>query len=212
MIIDFTEKVSEAQRPRRIAPQTADVLSAYATKNRPFESKIITYTLLSPIFDLIQSLSTFIVIHGRRMSLDCFPIDMPLLISASNLGGGGGAAGQDLVVLLNVDDSGIGGGSGNATNDSGRVGEGDGTEVGKGDQLAGGIALLKVLDDPLGVILAERAIGHAGEGLLHGGTGSQVLNGRSAASLACCNDGHLDRVTSGDGDAREVVYMAKLTK
>lgn len=137
---------------------------------------------------------------------------MPLLISASDLGGRGGAAGQDLVVLLNVDNGGIGGGSGNAINDSGRVGEGDGTEVGKGDQLAGGVALLKVLHDPLGVILAERAIGHAGEGLLDGGTGSQVLDSGGAASLACRNDGHLDGVTRGDGDAREVVYMVGLAK
>lgn len=137
---------------------------------------------------------------------------MPLLISASDLGGGGRAAGEDLVVLLDIDNGRVGGGSGNAINDSGRVGEGDGTKVGKWDQLAGGVAFLKVLDDPLGVILAERAIGHAGEGLLHSGTGGQVLDSRSAASLACRDDGHLDGVTRGDGYAREVVYMTALIK
>lgn len=132
---------------------------------------------------------------------------MPLLISASHLGGGSGAVGQDFVVLLDVDDRGISGGSSNAIDDSGRVGEGDGTEVGKGNQLAGGVTLLKVLHDPLGVILAERAIGHAGESLLDRGTGGKVLDGGSAASLACRDHGHLDRVTRRDGDAREVVYI-----
>jgi hypothetical protein len=67
-------------------------------------------------------------------------------------GARGAAGGEDGAALLDVEDAGAGDADGGAGLDGGGAGEGDGVEVGEGDEGAAGLV---VLDDPLGVVLAE---------------------------------------------------------
>lgn len=103
-----------------------------------------------------------------------------------------------------------------------RIGESDAAEVDEGDE---GGALLEVLDDPLGVGLAEVALGTlVGERVGHGLTGGEVLDvslgeyeymhntdGSERISLtdtaggAVCGHGDEDVVACGEANAAEVV-------
>lgn len=71
-------------------------------------------------------------------------------VGDDDLGVRDGYGGQDLAALLNVDDGGTGRADGAAAADGRGAREGHGAEVSKGHEAA---ALLKVLDDPLGVEL-----------------------------------------------------------
>jgi len=121
---------------------------------------------------------------------------------------GGGAASQDLAVLLDIDDGGAGDTDRAGSVSSGGTGEGDGAEVGESDL---GAALVEVLNDPLSIGLAKGAQGSlVGEGVLDGLAGGHVLNGSNTASLAGCSDGNGDLVTSGKADATEVVCVVRV--
>ena len=122
-----------------------------------------------------------------------------------NIGDGDGAArggdgGQHGAALLDVDEGGARGADGAARGARGRAGELDGAEVGEGHE---GAALLEVLDDPLGVVLAERGL--AGERVRDGLARAHVRDLRRAAGLGRRGDGDGDGVAGGEGDAREVV-------
>lgn len=125
--------------------------------------------LLPPIFvTLIITIESLETSVQRPSFLNLFFLH----VSAGNLAGGGRAVSKDLIALLNVDDGGIARVDDTAGLGGGDVGEGNGAEVSKGHERAGGAALLKVLHDPLGVVLAEGAVRDVGEGLGHGGAGS----------------------------------------
>jgi len=112
------------------------------------------------------------------------------------------AAGEDLGVLLNVDDAGAGNTDGGSGLDGRSTGEGDSAKVGEGDK---GGTRLEVLNNPLSVILAEVTLLATGESVCDGSTRSNVLDDSFTSSLGSCGDGSLDGVTSRDADTREVV-------
>lgn len=116
-------------------------------------------------------------------------------------GGAAGSAGRlDLKGSTHVDDGGAGGVDGSTVLGGRGTSELERAVVGEADQ---GVTLLKVLDDPLGVVLAQR-VDLSGEGVGHGDTGSQVLDDGSAGLQAGGSDGALDGVAGRDGDAGEV--------
>lgn len=80
------------------------------------------------------------------------------------------------------------------------VGEGDSAEVGKGNERA---ALLVVLNDPLGILLAKR--GSRSDRLCDGFALGDVLDNRGTGFGAGGGDGQLDAVTRGERNAGEVV-------
>lgn len=114
---------------------------------------------------------------------------------------GDGNGGQNLV-LLDVDDGGILRTNGRAILGSGAAGESHGAKVGKGNQ---GVILLKVLDDPLSVVLTQIAINTPSEAVGDRGTGAHVLNRGGTSGVAAGIDGDLDGITGRDGDVAEVV-------
>lgn len=116
-------------------------------------------------------------------------------------GGAAGSAGRlNAEAGAHVDDSGAAGVDSRAA-----LGSLGGSElhraiVGEADQ---GATLLKVLNDPLGVVLAQ-GVPLAGEGVGDALASGQVLDGGSSGGLAGSNNGALDRVSSRYGDAAEV--------
>ena len=109
--------------------------------------------------------------------------------------------GQDLAVLLNVDERRARGPDGGAAvRGRGRAGERDAPEVGERHEAA---ARGEVLDDPLRVVLAERGL--ARERVRHGLAGRLVRDRRLAGRLRRRGHGHLDRVARLEADAGEVV-------
>lgn len=83
------------------------------------------------------------------------PIHPPLdVVAGDGAAARGAAVGEDGAALLDVEDAGAGDADGGAALDGRGAGEGDGVEVGEGHERA---ARLVVLDDPLGVVLAELA-------------------------------------------------------
>ena len=121
-------------------------------------------------------------------------------VGAGDRGRGGRAGGEDLVALLDVDDSSAGRANRAGRRGRGRAGEGDSAEVSEGNEAAVG---LEVLNDPLGIVLAERGL--AGEGVGDGRALRVVLDGGSAAGLGGGLHGGGDGVASREADAREVV-------
>lgn len=90
----------------------------------------------------------------------------------------GAAIGEDGAALLDVDDGGAGDADGGAALDGRGAGEGDRVEVGKSHERP---ARLVVLDDPLGVVLAQ-LVALVAEAVRHGLARGQVLQ-RSYAGL-----------------------------
>ena len=119
-------------------------------------------------------------------------------------GGGrsaGGNGGENLVVLLNVDEGSTRGGVGGATRASGSgASELHGAKVRERNKAA---VLLKVFDDPLSILLAK-SIGR-GEVLGDGLASGQVLNDSCTRGSGGSSNGGLDLITSADSDAREIV-------
>lgn len=109
---------------------------------------------------------------------------------------GGGARGVDSTALADVDDGGVGASldGGPAGLGSVCVGELDRAEVGKRNQ---GETLLKVLNDPLGIILAQVALS-TGEGVGDRLSSGGVLKCSSALASGSRLNGHDDGVTGGD--------------
>jgi hypothetical protein len=127
-----------------------------------------------------------------------------LNVFASNTGGTWDrTVGQD-AVLLEIDDGSTSNTDGSSALDSRGTGESDSAEVGELDEAS---VLLEIFNNPLGVVLAERAVNTAGEGVADGLALGEVLHGGCAGGLGCCGDGYLDAVTGGDGDAAEVVCV-----
>ena len=124
-------------------------------------------------------------------------------------GGGrsaGGDGGEDFAILLNVYECGTRGCVGSAARSSGSgAGEGHGSKVGEGNKA---VALLKVFDDPLSILLAKSIA--RGEVLGNGLASGQVLDGRYTRGRRVSGDGGLDFVTSRDGDAREIVSVVRV--
>lgn len=116
-------------------------------------------------------------------------------VVAGDLGGARGrAAGQDRAGLADVHDGGA--------RDGGRaVGEGDAVEVGEGHEAQAG---LEVLNDPLGVVLAE-LVGLGREAVGDRLAGGGVLQSDGAGLLGGGIDAHDDGVALGDGEAGEGV-------
>ena len=109
--------------------------------------------------------------------------------------------GQDLVVLLNVDDVGTrwrDSGAGRVRR--GGISEGDRAEVGKGNE---GVTLLEVLDDPLSVLLAKS--GRRGDLLADALAVGVVRDDGGARGRAGGGDGESDGITSLEGNAGEIV-------
>ncbi len=102
--------------------------------------------------------------------------------------------GQDLVVLLDIDNGGIGASlyCGTRARRSVGIGEGDSAEVGKLDQRA---ILFKVLDDPLGVELLK-CVALTSEGMGHRLASGEILNDSCASRGARGGDCHRDLMSS----------------
>lgn len=117
----------------------------------------------------------------------------------------GAAISQDVtgVGITEINDGTAVGSNGALRARSRGIGEGDGAKVGKGDELA---ARLKVLDDPLGVGLAQGARG-AGELVLDLSAGRQVLEHGDTGRLAGGVDVHLDLVADAEVKAPEGVRV-----
>lgn len=114
---------------------------------------------------------------------------------------------QDHAVLLNIHDL-----SSRRTNslpvlDSLSIGEGDSSKVGERNESA---VLLKVLDDPLGVGLAQSACSATREGVRHRLAGSEVVDRGGAGGGRCGVHGYFDHVSGGDGDALEIVGILRV--
>ena len=107
---------------------------------------------------------------------------------------------QSLAVLLDVEDVRARGANGAARGPGGCTGEGDRAEVSKGHER---VALLEVLDDPLRVLLAERA--GRGDRLRHALAVAVVRDDRRAVGGGGCGDGQSDAVAGAEADAGEVV-------
>lgn len=130
--------------------------------------------------------------HSERQPLDILDSDRAARIRDGS---------QNLAVLLDIDNSGT---RGTNITISVSAAEGDGAKVGKRHQRTVG---LKVLNDPLGVVLAQIAVHTTIEGVGFRHAGGQVLNRRGASGQAGRINGDLDRVASADGDAAEVVCV-----
>ena len=125
----------------------------------------------------------------------------PLDVRDGDAGARGADAGQDLVVLLDIQDLGTAGADFAAGSGGLGIGEGDGAEVSKGNE---GVAFLEVFNDPFGVGLAE-GVALAGEGVGHGLAGADVLDGGRPGGLAGRFHGDGDRISGRDADTAEVV-------
>jgi hypothetical protein len=101
-----------------------------------------------------------------------------LHIAASDAGRTITAGSEDLAVLLNIQDLRAAWADGCTAVDSGRTRPGDGTEVSERNHA---VVALKVLDDPLGVLLAEARL--AAEGVGDGLARADVGDGRRAGCL-----------------------------
>lgn len=139
-----------------------------------------------------------------RTMIDSSPLGALRCLPRSDVGDGdaaaaGGGRGQDPPVLLDVDEGRASGGHRAARGARRRARELHGAEVGEGHER---VALLKVLDDPLGVLLAE--LRARGERLAHGLAARHVLDHSGAGRRRGRGDGELDLVAGADGDAREV--------
>lgn len=137
-----------------------------------------------------------------------------LFFSLSSLGvddNNGGLAdrsgGQNLAVLEDVDEGAAAGADVARAAVRVGVGEADGAEVGKGHQAA--VVLLEVLDDPLGVDLAQ-GLGLRGEGVGDLGALGPVYDGSNAGCLGggLHRDGH--DVADSERDAGEGVAVFML--
>jgi hypothetical protein len=130
--------------------------------------------------------------HSKRQLLDIGNLDR-----AARIRDGG----QNLAVLLDIHKGGT-----RRTNVTISVstGEGDGAKVSKRHQRT---ARLKVLNDPLGVVLAQIAIHTTIEGVCDRLAGVMVSDSRSASSIAARINADRDGVASVDGDAAEVVCV-----
>jgi hypothetical protein len=118
-----------------------------------------------------------------------------------------GAGSEDFAALLDVQNFSTANTDGAAAGGDGSPGEFNGAEVGKGHQRT---ARLKVLNDPLGVGLAQ-GIGLARESVRYSLAGRDVLDGGRAGSGAGGRDGHFNGVASGNGNPAEVIgiFMIK---
>lgn len=130
------------------------------------------------------------------------------LVGAGNSGARGAARGVDGAGLADVNDGGIitSIDSGAGALGSVGIGELDRVEVGEGNQ---GQTLLEVLNNPLGVVLAQVGLGGGGrKGVGHGLAGGGVLEGGGTGAGAGGLDGHGDGVTSRDVEVEvvSVVY------
>lgn len=104
--------------------------------------------------------------------------------------------------MLDIKDGSTGKTNGGSGLDGRSTGEGNATEVGKGDE---GVALLVILNNPLGIVLAEVCPNITGESVGNGGTLGNVLNDGGSGSFGGGGNGDLDGVTSRDGDTGEVI-------
>lgn len=118
-------------------------------------------------------------------------------VGASDALSAGRARGKDLAALAQVDD----GGAGDALAVDSGILKGDGAKVGKGDEAA---ALLKILDDPLGIGLAKGGRGGC-EAVRDGLASGLVLDHGGASLLARGGHGDGDLVAGLHGDAGEIV-------
>lgn len=111
--------------------------------------------------------------------------------------------GQDLAILLDVDDGGTGRANGGAVLGSLSIGEGDIAKVGERSLLA---VLQEVLHNPLGVLLAKRGLGtNKTEVVRHSLLLGQVLDSSSAGGQRVGDDRHGHQIAGSDGDALEIV-------
>lgn len=125
----------------------------------------------------------------------------------TNVGDGNAVAGvrrggQDLAVLLNVDDSGTRRPNGCAVIGSLSIGKGDIAKVGEWNLAS---VLQEVFDNPLGVLFAEWGLSTKAKGVCHGLLRGQVVNSSTAGGGRSGNHGYGDLVTGIDGDAGEII-------
>ncbi|KAI3338316.1 hypothetical protein F4824DRAFT_93166 [Ustulina deusta] len=116
---------------------------------------------------------------SSRLSISSSSSSSLDVVAGDGVGARGAAVGQDGAALLDVDDGGAGDADGGAALDGRGAGEGDAVEVGEGHERA---ARLVVLDDPLGVVLAQLAA-LAAEGVRDRLARRQVLEGGDAGGL-----------------------------
>lgn len=112
-----------------------------------------------------------------------------------------GDGGEDGAAALNVNDGGILGANGLAARGGRGAGEGNSAEVGEGNK---GVILLEVLDDPLGIVLAQITINTTGEGVGNGLASGDVVNGSSTGGLGGGVNSDLDHITGGDSEVKVV--------
>lgn len=110
--------------------------------------------------------------------------------------------GQNDAVLLDIHDLGTRGANGSAVLDGLSVGESDSAKVGERNKSA---ILLEVLDDPLGVGLAQGARSTAREGVGHRLASRDVVDGGGASGSGGGVHRDLDHISSSDGDAAEII-------
>lgn len=129
-------------------------------------------------------------------------VDLLTGVAAGDTAAAGGAVGQDLARrALDINDGGSAGGDGARGARSSGIAESDLAKVGKGNEVA---ALLKVLNDPLGVGLAKGR-GSVGEGVGNRLSGGEVLKSGNAGGLGRGVDGHADHVADLEREAGEAV-------
>lgn len=129
-------------------------------------------------------------------------VDLLTGVAAGNTAAAGRAVSQDLArIALDINNGGTAGADGARGARSSGVGESNGAKIGKGDERA---ALLKVLDDPLGVGLAKSRWS-VGEGVGNRLSGGEVLKSGNAGGLGRGIDGHADLVADLEGEAGEAV-------
>lgn len=126
-------------------------------------------------------------------------------VLASKLTSAGAAGAEDLlgVGVTEVNDGSTFWGDGSSRTPSRRVSEGDGAEVGEGNQAA---TFLEILDNPLSISLAKGARGIS-EGVVNRLARTQVLKSSNTRSRARGGDGDLDLIADAQIEAAEGVRV-----
>lgn len=114
---------------------------------------------------------------------------------------GDGDGGKDSVAALNVNDGGILRTNRGAAIGGSGAGEGDSAEVGEGNKR---VILLEVLDDPLGIVLAQVTVNTTGEGVGNRLASGNVVNGGSTGGLGGGVNSDLDHITSRDSEVKVI--------
>lgn len=135
------------------------------------------------------------------------PLCLSLGIADSNTAAASRRLGQDLTALLDIHDSRARWANSRAARDSLGIGERHSSEVGEGNQ---GAAALEVLNNPLSVGLAEISIIDTGELVGDRCARSEVFDDSRAGVLGLSSHSELDHISSGDGDAGEIVGIIRV--